>query len=81
MSRRAVVVPEDPDTQEVLQIIRSIPNKEDRVIGVMNKCDKRQDCADYWVRILNDYLQLNKSDGSRSWTQSRMSDVQAIDST
>ena len=75
------MVPEDPDTQEVLQKIRSIPNKEDRVIGVMNKCDRRQDCADYWVSILNDCLQLNSSDSSRSWTQSRMSDVQATDCT
>lgn len=73
----AVVVPDDPDTQEVLQIIRNIPDKENRVIGVMNKCDRRQEGADHWVGILYDYDQFKATDRFRSWTQLEMRDVQA----
>ena len=50
---RAVAVPSDPDIQEVLQIMKNIPDRENRVIGVMNKCDRKQEGADNWVCSFN----------------------------
>ncbi|PVH84542.1 P-loop containing nucleoside triphosphate hydrolase protein [Cadophora sp. DSE1049] len=65
----AVAVPLDPDTQEVLQIIRDIPDRENRVIGVINKCDRRQDGADHWIldAIRNERQTTNRRFLSRGW--------------
>jgi hypothetical protein len=41
--------PKDPDTQEVFGMIGDIPDKESRVIGVIAKCDQKQEGADNWV--------------------------------
>jgi hypothetical protein len=44
-----VAHPTDPDTQEVFRMIENIPDKESRVIGVISKCDRKQEGADNWV--------------------------------
>ncbi|KAG4440041.1 hypothetical protein IFR05_004491 [Cadophora sp. M221] len=65
----AVAVPSDPDIQEVLQIIRAIPDREDRAIGVINKCDRRQEGADHWIldAIRNDRRPANRHYLSQGW--------------
>ena len=52
LGHSAVAHPADPGTQEVFQMIRNIPNKENRVIGVITKCDRKQEGADNWVNYL-----------------------------
>jgi hypothetical protein len=44
-----VAHPADPETQEVFQMIKNIPNKENRVIGVITKCDRKQEGAENWA--------------------------------
>lgn len=46
---RAVAHPADPGTQEVFQMLDTIPDKENRVIGVITKCDRKQEGAETWV--------------------------------
>ena len=59
--------PADPGTQEVFQWIKKIPDRENRVIGVITKCDRKQEGAENWVssadQILN-ILTLLKISGS-----------------
>ncbi|KAH8602167.1 dynamin GTPase-like protein [Bisporella sp. PMI_857] len=45
----AVAHPADPGTQEVFQILKNFPKKEARVIGVITKCDRKQEDADQWI--------------------------------
>jgi len=40
----------DPDNQEVFQMLNGINDKEHRVIGVITKCDRKQEGAENWVR-------------------------------
>ncbi|KAH7356790.1 P-loop containing nucleoside triphosphate hydrolase protein [Rhexocercosporidium sp. MPI-PUGE-AT-0058] len=65
----AIAVPLDPDTQEVFQIIRNVPDRETRVIGVINKCDRRQEGADHWIldAIKNDRRLATRHFLSRGW--------------
>lgn len=46
---RAVVQPIDRGLQEVFQLLKNIPNRENRVIGVITKADRKQEGADDWV--------------------------------
>lgn len=46
---RAVAHTADPGTQEVFQMLDTIPDKENRVIGVITKCDRKQEGAETWV--------------------------------
>ncbi|KFY83544.1 hypothetical protein V498_07992 [Pseudogymnoascus sp. VKM F-4517 (FW-2822)] len=39
----------NPERQEIFQMLRDMPDKESRVIGVINKCDTKQNQLDDWV--------------------------------
>jgi hypothetical protein len=69
----AIAHPADPGTQELFQILKNIPNKENRVIGAITKCDRKQEDAEDWV------TQIRSSNDSqlivfRSLTQSKTSE-------
>jgi hypothetical protein len=76
LGHSAVAHPADPGTQEVFQMIKNIPNKENRVIGVITKCDRKQEGADNWVHYLQWAIEV--ADSFRFWTRSRTKDIMAI---
>lgn len=39
------------ERQEIFQLLRDFPDKESRIIGVINKCDTKQSQSDDWVMI------------------------------
>jgi hypothetical protein len=55
---RSVAHPIDPDTQEVFHKVKNITSKENRVIGVITKCDRKQEGAEEWVSLRETSLKL-----------------------
>ncbi|CZR60452.1 related to Mx2 protein (GTPase protein) [Phialocephala subalpina] len=44
-----VAHPGDPGTQDVFQKLKNIPDRQNRVIGVITKCDRKQEGAEDWI--------------------------------
>jgi len=39
----------DLKRQEILTMLSDLPDKESRMVGVINKCDRKQENAENWV--------------------------------
>lgn len=53
---RAVAHPANVETQDIFEIIATIQNWKNRVIGVITKCDKIEEGGDDWVRKFQSLL-------------------------
>ncbi|KAF8865045.1 P-loop containing nucleoside triphosphate hydrolase protein [Acephala macrosclerotiorum] len=64
-----VAHPGDPGTQDVFQKLRNIPDRQNRVIGVITKCDRKQEGAEDWIldTIRNEQVPENQFWLANGW--------------
>lgn len=55
---RVVIDNVDVERHKIFELIEDIPGLEGRCIGVLTKCDRKQEDSDDWVRIPPDSFLL-----------------------